>query len=73
MEVIEMLSKERILNSAHDFIFALGCLALLLVAGWFSGNIGCVFSWTGNSKINAVNMAYTGDIDENGKYTKRRN
>lgn len=67
-----MITKDRLLNSAHDFIFAAGVCSLLLVAAWFGGYVGCVFSWTGSKKINAVNMAYTGDIDENGNYKKRK-
>lgn len=68
-----MITKDRLLNSAHDFIFAAGVCFLLLIGAWASGYVGCVFSWTGSKQINAVNMAYTGDIDEKGKYTQRKN
>jgi hypothetical protein len=67
-----MITKDRLLNSLHDFIFAAGVGSLLLVGAWAGGYVGCVFSWTGSKQINAINMAYTGDIDENGKYTKRK-
>lgn len=68
-----MITKDRLLNSAHDFIFAAGVIFLLLVGAWGGGYLGCVFSWTGSKQLNAINMAYAGDIDENGKFTKRKN
>jgi hypothetical protein len=62
---------ERIKNSSHDIVFLSGCLSIGLFFAWCFGYVGCVFSWTGSEKINAVNFAYTGDIDAKGKFTKR--
>jgi hypothetical protein len=58
---------ERIKTSLHDFVFACGCLMLIGVGFYFTGQLGCMFSWNGGN-TQGVNMEMAGIIDSKGKF-----
>lgn len=64
------MNKERLKNSLHDFVFCMGILACVGLILFITGQVGCIFSWTGSQIIGTANYAYDGAIDAKGNYTK---